>query len=249
MENANAEMIAACPPPLVAAPPRTLLAGAAPGSSCTATRPSRAPSSSRTSSPGGASRPPCRGAPGTPPGGRSNLHIQNSSPEQSSIIAHPQFPELPLRHHPAHVRLDLDDGPHLLLVVAAHQVAPRPRLQPHNVAAQVPELLRQHARPYQRLQPHVPCSERAQVNSGRPRPLYLLLTSLHLLVLFLPVVGPEILLNDDGGGAHLEELPPVVPSADAALEDEDLLGEDTVPLLLKEQVLRVFQEHLQISLV
>lgn len=29
---------------------------------------------------------------------------------------------------------------------------------------------------------------------------------------------PEVLLDDDGGGPHLEEAPPVVPAADAALE-------------------------------
>ena len=75
---------------------------------------------------------------------------------KSSLQTHPQFPELPLRHHPADVRLDLDDRPHLLLVVPANEIAPRPRLQPHYVAAQVPELVGQHARPDQRLEPHVP---------------------------------------------------------------------------------------------
>ena len=70
-------------------------------------------------------------------------------------------------------------------------------------------------------------------------------TRSHLLILLLPVVRPEVLLDDDGGGAHLEEPPPVVPAADAALQHEDLFGKHAVPLLLEEQVLRVFQEHLK----
>ena len=72
-----------------------------------------------------------------------------------------------------------------------------------------------------------------------------MLTSPHLLILFLSVVRSEIFLNDHGGGAHLQESPPVVPAADAALQHEDLFREDAVPLLLEEQVLRVFQEHLK----
>ena len=74
---------------------------------------------------------------------------------------------------------------------------------------------------------------------------FIMLTSPHLLILFLSVVRSEIFLNDHGGGAHLQESPPVVPAADAALQHEDLFREDAVPLLLEEQVLRVFQEHLK----
>ena len=70
-------------------------------------------------------------------------------------------------------------------------------------------------------------------------------TCSHLLILLLPVVCPEVLLNDDGGGAHLKEPPPVVPAAYAALQHEYLFGEHAVPLLLEEQVLGVFQEHLK----
>ena len=61
------------------------------------------------------------------------------------LYAYPQFSELSLGHHSADVRLDLDDRPHLLLVVSANQVSSRPRLESHYVAAQMPELLRQHA--------------------------------------------------------------------------------------------------------
>lgn len=37
---------------------------------------------------------------------------------------------------------------------------------------------------------------------------------------------------------------PVIPAPDAALEDEDLPGEDPVPLLLQVEVMGVLQEHL-----
>ena len=57
------------------------------------------------------------------------------------LNAYPQFPELSLRHHSADVRLDLDDRPHLLLVVSTNQVSSRPRLESHDVAAQMPELV------------------------------------------------------------------------------------------------------------
>ena len=136
-----------------------------------------------------------------------------------------EFPVLPLRGHAPHVTLDLDDRPQLPVVVAPHEVTPAPRLQPHDVTPQVPELVAEHARPDQGLEPHV--------------------AGAHLAVLLLAVVGAEVLLDDDGGGAHLEEAAAVVPAANAALEDEDLLGEDAVALLLEEEVLRVLQEDLR----
>jgi len=64
------------------------------------------------------------------------------------------------------VRLDLDDGPLLGAHLSAEEVAARARLQRHDVAAQVAEAVRQHARPDQRLQPLV-----AHAHAQVPSPL------------------------------------------------------------------------------
>jgi hypothetical protein len=67
--------------------------------------------------------------------------------------------------------LYLDNCPHLLLVVSADEQSSASGLQLHDVAPQVLELVREHARPDQGLQSHVPGP--------------------HLLVLSLSVVGPD----------------------------------------------------------
>ena len=53
------------------------------------------------------------------------------------------------------------------------------------MTAQVLELVAQHPRADEGLHPHV--------------------ARAHLDVLFAAVVGPEVLLDEDSGGAHLEE--------------------------------------------
>jgi hypothetical protein len=64
----------------------------------------------------------------------------------------------------------------------------------------------------------------------------------HLLILFLSIVSPEVLLDDDGCRPHLEEPPPAVPASNAPLQDEDLSGQNSISFLLEEKVLRVLQE-------
>ena len=87
--------------------------------------------------------------------------------------------------------LDLDDGPDLLVELPPDQHTPTPGLQLHDVAAEVLELVRQDPGANERLQTHV--------------------ARTHLPVLALAVVGPEVLLDDHGGGAHLQEAAAVVP--------------------------------------
>ena len=66
----------------------------------------------------------------------------------------------------------------------------------------------------------------------------------HLCVLPPSVVGPERFLNENGRGSHLEEPAAVVPASDTPLEDENLPGEHSVPLLLQVEVVGVLQEDL-----
>jgi hypothetical protein len=70
-------------------------------------------------------------------------------------------------------------------------------------------------------------------------------TCSHLLILFLSVVSPEVLLDNDGSRPHLEEPPPAVPASNAPLQDEDLSGQNSISFLLEEKVLRVLQEDLR----
>ena len=131
---------------------------------------------------------------------------------------------LSLRNHLAHVTLQFDHCPHLLVVLPAHQVTPAPGLKPDDVTAQVPELMAKHAGPDQSLESHV--------------------TRAHLQVLLPAVVGPEVPLDDDGGLAHLQEPSPVVPTADAALENQNLLGQHAIPFLFKEEIMGILEEDL-----
>ena len=53
-----------------------------------------------------------------------------------------------------------------------------------------------------------------------------------------------MVIEDNEGVSYLEEPPPVIPSPDAPLQDDNLPGEDPVPLLLQVEVVGVLQEHL-----
>lgn len=74
-----------------------------------------------------------------------------------------------------------------------------PHLQPDDVLPDELEPVREDPGPDDGLQAHVAVA--------------------HLAELPAPVVRAEVLLDDDGGGAHLQEAAAVVPAADAALED------------------------------
>ena len=105
----------------------------------------------------------------------------------------------------------------------SYKVAPAPGLEPHNVTTQVLELVTEDPGPDHGLHPHEACP--------------------HLGVLPSPIVGSESFLYENGGSSHLEEPPTVVPASNTSLEDQDLPGEDSVPLLLQVEVVGVLQEY------
>jgi len=56
-------------------------------------------------------------------------------------------------------------------------------------------------------------------------------------------VTAPLSLDDNSGGFHSKESTPMDPSADAALDNDQFLRQNSIPLLFQEQILGVFQEH------
>lgn len=140
---------------------------------------------------------------------------------------YPEFPISPLLDHSSDVCLNIDDGPHLPGIDFPDEVASASCLKSHDVATKVFEFMREYPGPDQGLESHV----------ARP----------HLLVLSLPVVRSEVLLNGDRSRSHSEEASPMIPAPDASLNDQDLFGQDPIALLLQEQVLSILEEHFRPS--
>ena len=128
-----------------------------------------------------------------------------------------------LSNHPADVFLDDDGGPRLHAQLATHQVAAATGLEPDDVAAQVLEPVRQ--------------------DPGADESLEAEESTAHFQVAFALSLSSPLALDDDGGRPEAEVAPPMDPAADAALDDDQLLGEDAVALLFQEQVLGVLQKH------
>lgn len=135
--------------------------------------------------------------------------------------------EPPLGYHAPHVRLDLDDCPHLVSILPPDQIPSGVSLQPHDVPPQVAEPVRQHSSSDQRLQPHVP----------HPHPLVPLPLNVSL----------PVLLYGHGGSPEAQEPPAIDPPSDGPLQNQNLLCEDSVALLLQKQVVSVFEKHFVVS--
>lgn len=96
---------------------------------------------------------------------------------------YPKFPELFLSNHLAHMTLDFDHSPHFSLKVLADHIPTTSSLQLDDMSSQMFELVRQDPGSDQGLKPHVSCP--------------------HLMILFLPIVSSEVLLNDHSRCSHL----------------------------------------------
>ena len=66
----------------------------------------------------------------------------------------------------------------------------------------------------------------------------------HLGILPPAIVSSERLLDLDGCCPHLQEPSSVIPASDTSLKNQNLPCENSIPLLLQEQVMGILQEDL-----
>ena len=135
-----------------------------------------------------------------------------------------QAPVATQRYEASHARLYGHDGAHLARTILLGQVGARPPLQAHDERSQRHVASREQTRPVRGLEAHEAASHESVAASRH-------------------VAAPRALYEQSAVlGAH--ELASLGPAAYAALEDEDLVGEDLFAHVLDVDVLGVLEEEL-----